>query len=163
MRQQYFVLVLAHSLHGRLRRIQIPHKYLYAALLFLLFGSVATFGMISSYVRMTVKISNYNNLRAEVDTLRAKVKALKAEKTEKDHQLASLQLLAREVQMAYGLTRSMEGSSDIAGESSLVPTVKESIEEYNFLRSASVSTFSATTCASGSRTTSPHCGPCRAA
>src|ERR687886_447267 len=102
MRQQYFVLVLAHSLHGRLRRIQIPHKYLYAALIFFFFSSVAMFGMISSYLRMTVKIANYNTLRSEVDTLRARVRALNAEKTEKDHQLASLQLLAREVQMAYG-------------------------------------------------------------
>ena len=48
-------------------------------------------------VRMTVKISNYNTLRAEVDTLRARYRTLQRETTEKDHQLASLQVLAREV------------------------------------------------------------------
>ena len=32
MKQHYFVVVLAHSLHGRLRRIHIPHQALYLVL-----------------------------------------------------------------------------------------------------------------------------------
>ena len=32
MKQHYFVVVLAHSLHGRLRRIHIPHQALYVVL-----------------------------------------------------------------------------------------------------------------------------------
>ena len=38
--QPYFVLVLAHSLHGRLRRVHIPHKVIYAGFVF----SVLSFG-----------------------------------------------------------------------------------------------------------------------
>ena len=139
MRQQYFVLVLAHSLHGRLRRIQIPHKYLYAALALILFSSVAMFGMISSYLRMTLKVSNYNSLRKEVGMLRERYRALRREKDEKEHQLASLQVLANEVSLAYGIKQALEGPSDITSEGALLPTFKQSLEEYNFLRSANYS------------------------
>lgn len=139
MKQHYFVVVLAHSLHGRLRRIHIPHHSIYVVLVLALFGSVSLFGMVSSYIRMTWKISNYNSLRSEVDTLRNKYQALQRENNQKQEQLASLQLMASEVSMALGLKRRLEGADDISEEGPLVPTFKESIEEYNFLKSASFS------------------------
>ena len=139
MRQQYFVVVLAHSLHGRLRRIQIPHKYFYVLIALVLFSSMAMFGMISSYLRMTMKVSNYNSLRQEVRMLRARYEALQREKDEKDHQLASLQVLANEVSAAYGIKRTLEGPSDISSEGAVLPTYSQSLEEYNFLRSANYS------------------------
>ena len=92
MKQHYFVVVLAHSLHGRLRRFHIPHHALYVVVVLALFGSVSLFGMVSSYLRMTWKISNYNSLRSEVDTLRDKYKALQRENDQKQEQLASLQV-----------------------------------------------------------------------
>ena len=88
MKQHYFVVVLAHSLHGRLRRIHIPHQALYVVLALALFGSVSLFGMVSSYLRMSWKVANYNTLRTEVDTLRHQYKALQRENGEKDAQLA---------------------------------------------------------------------------
>ena len=139
MKQHYFVVVLAHSLHGRLRRIHIPHQSIYLVLALALFGSVSLFGMVSSYIRMTWKVSNYNSLRTEVDTLRNKYQALQRENNQKQEQLASLQLMASEVSMALGLKRKLEGADDISEEGPLVPTFKESIEEYNFLKSASFS------------------------
>ena len=139
MKQHYFVVVLAHSLHGRLRRIHIPHQALYAVVVLALFGSVSLFGMVSSYLRMTWKVANYNSLRTEVDTLRNRYQALQRENDQKQEQLASLQLMASEVSMALGLKRKIEGADDIAEEGALVPSFKESIEEYNFLKSASFS------------------------
>ena len=139
MKQHYFVVVLAHSLHGRLRRIHIPHQSIYIVLALALFGSVSLFGMVSSYLRMTWKVSNYNTLRSEVDTLRFKYQELQRENDQKQEQLASLQLMASEVSMALGLKRKLEGADDIASDSDLIPTYKESIEEYNFLKSASFS------------------------
>jgi hypothetical protein len=70
--QPYFVVVLAHSLHGRLRRIHIPHKAVYAAFIFALFGCLFVFGFLSSYLRMAMKVAHYNTLRHEVDSLRVK-------------------------------------------------------------------------------------------
>jgi murein DD-endopeptidase MepM/ murein hydrolase activator NlpD len=139
MKQHYFVVVLAHSLHGRLRRIHIPHQALYLVLGLSLFGTFSLFGMVSSYLRMTWKVSNYNTLRSEVDTLRNKYQVLERENDQKKEQLASLQLMASEVSAALGLKRKLEGADDIADEGPLVPTFRESIEEYNFLKSASFS------------------------
>src|SRR5580700_4215371 len=141
MKQHYFVVVLAHSLHGRLRRIHIPHQSIYLVLGLALFGSVSLFGMVSSYLRMTWKVSNYNTLRSEVDTLRNKYQVLQRENDQKQEQLASLQIMASEVSMALVLKRKLERADDIANEGPLVPNFKESIEEYNFLRSANFSRF----------------------
>jgi murein DD-endopeptidase MepM/ murein hydrolase activator NlpD len=142
MKQHYFVVVLAHSLHGRLRRVHIPHHSLYIVLALALFGGVSLFGMVSSYLRMTWKISNYNSLRSEVDTLRNRYQALQRDDDQKKEQLASFQMLASEMTMALGLKRKIEGTDDIADEGPLMPTFKESIEEYNFLKSASLSRVS---------------------
>ncbi len=139
MKQHYFVLVLAHSLHGRLRRIHIPHQALYVVLGLALFGGISLFGMVSSYLRMTWKVSNYNALRDQVNTLRNQYKALREENDEKSEQLASLQIMASEMTTSLGLKREFEGSDSIADEGPLVPSYQESIEEYNFLKSANFS------------------------
>ena len=139
MKQHYFVVVLAHSLHGRLRRIHIPHQALYLVVGLALFGSVSLFGMVSSYLRMTWKVSNYNSLRDQVDTLRNKYQALLAENGQKEEQLASFQMMASEVSVALGLNQGSVATDDIAEEGPLVPDYKESIDEYNFLKTASIS------------------------
>jgi len=139
MKQHYFVVVLAHSLHGRLRRIHVPHQALYVVLALALFGSVSLFGMVSSYLRMSWKVANYNALRDQVNTLRNRYQQLQQENIEKKEQLASLQLMASEVSVALGLKGRLEGADDIASEGPLVPSYRESLEEYNFLKSASYS------------------------
>ncbi len=139
MRQQYFILVLAHSLHGRLRRVHVPHQVIYGVLALAIFGSVSLLGMVTSYVRMALKVSSYNSLRQEVDTLKFRYKALQKENTQKQEQLASLEVLANEVTIAYGIKHQLEGPADIAGEGPLVPDFKESLDQYNFLKSASFS------------------------
>src|ERR1700676_3020004 len=139
MKQHYFVVVLAHSLHGRLRRVHIPHQAMYAVVALALFGSVSLFGMVSSYVRMTWKMAGYNSLRSEVDTLRNKYQQLQRENNQKQEQLASLQKMASEVSVALGLKHGLEGADDIAEEGTLIPNYQESFDEYNFLKSANIS------------------------
>src|SRR6266404_5704681 len=139
MKQHYFVVVLAHSLHGRLRRIHIPHQALYVIVGLALLGSFSLFGMVSSYLRMTWKVANYNTLRDQVTTLRNRYQDLQRENSEKNEQLASLQLMASEVSVALGLKRQHDGADDIASQGPLLPSYRESIEEYNFLKSANYS------------------------
>jgi murein DD-endopeptidase MepM/ murein hydrolase activator NlpD len=139
MRQPYFILVLAHSLHGRLRRVHIPYQVIWVVLVLLGIGSLSAVGFLSSYLRMTWKVSNYNSLRHEVDTLRNRYQALQRESNQKSEQLASLQLLANEVSLAYGIKQKLEGPSDISAEGKLIPTYKESLAEYDFLKGASYS------------------------
>jgi len=144
MKQHYFVVVLAHSLHGRLRRIHIPHHSIYVVLALALFGGFSLFGMVSSYLRMTWKVANYNSLRTEFDTLRNKYQEQQREIDQKQEQLASLQLMATEVSMALGLRRKIEGTDDISEEGPLMPNFSESIEQYNFLKSANFSRLNRT-------------------
>jgi murein DD-endopeptidase MepM/ murein hydrolase activator NlpD len=139
MKQHYFVVVLAHSLHGRLRRIHIPHHALYVVVALALFGSVSLFGMVSSYLRMTWKVANYNTLRTENTTLRNQYQQLERENDQKQQQLASLQMMATEVSVALGLKRGLEGADDISDEGTLAPSYQESLDEYNFLKTASIS------------------------
>jgi murein DD-endopeptidase MepM/ murein hydrolase activator NlpD len=139
MKQHYFVVVLAHSLHGRLRRIHIPHQALYVVVALALFGSVSLFGMVSSYLRMSWKVANYNSLRTQVDTLRSEYHQLQRESDQKQEQLASLQLMASEVSVALGLKDRLEGTADISDEGPLVPNFQESLDQYYFLKSTSYS------------------------
>lgn len=137
--QPYFVLVLAHSLHGRLRRVHIPHKAIYAAFTLALIGCFSVFGFVSSYARMTWKVANYNSLRQEVDSLRAKYQELQKVTNQKNEQLATLETFASEVSVAYGLKSKPETSTDISNGSPLAPNFRESLSEYNLLQSASIS------------------------
>src|SRR5215467_13853713 len=119
MRQNYFILVVAHSLHGRLRRIQVPHQVVYAVLGLALFGGLSVFGFVSSYARMAWKVANYNALKREADSLRARYRNLQRTVNETNVQLASLQTLASEISVATGFKQKMEGPSSIASEGAL--------------------------------------------
>jgi murein DD-endopeptidase MepM/ murein hydrolase activator NlpD len=136
MKQEYFVVVLAHSLRGRLRRVHIPHTAIYAVLLLALLGCFSAFGFIASYARMALKVANYNALRREADSLRSRYQTLLNNANQQERQLASLEIYAREVSLAYGIKKSLEGPHDISSEGKLVPTYSESLEDYDYLRRA---------------------------
>ena len=136
MKQEYFVVVLAHSLRGRLRRVHIPHQTVYIILALALLGSVSIFGFVASYARMAWKVANYNALKREADALRLRYQNLQKEVSQTDKQLASLEVYANEVSMAYGIKQKLEGPSDISAQGKLIPSFSESVQDYDFLRSA---------------------------
>ena len=136
MRQEYFVVVLAHSLRGRLRRVQIPHTAVYAVLALAILGCFSTFGFVASYARMAWKVANYNALKREADSMRARYQNLQKVVSETNVQMASLQLYAKEVSVAYGIKQKLEGPSDISSEGKMVPSFAESLQEYNYLVNA---------------------------
>ena len=141
MKQNYFILVLAHSIHGRLRRIHIPHQAVYAILALAVLGCFSLFGFVSSYARMAWKVANYNALKQEAEVLRARYQNLQKVVNQTDEQLASLKLYANEVSLAYGIKQKLEGPADISSEGRLVPTYSETLEEYNALRSTTFARF----------------------
>jgi murein DD-endopeptidase MepM/ murein hydrolase activator NlpD len=134
MKQEYFVVVLAHSLRGRLRRIHVPHQAVYITLTLALVGCFSIFGMAASYARMAWKVANYNNLRSEADQLRARYQNLQKVVSQTNEQLASLEVFAKEVQVAYGIKQKLEGPPDISSEGKLAPSFAESIADYNYLQ-----------------------------
>jgi murein DD-endopeptidase MepM/ murein hydrolase activator NlpD len=136
MEQEYFVVVLAHSLRGRLRRVHIPHTAVYAVLGLALLGCFSVFGFVTSYARMAWKVANYNALKKEADSMKARYQNLQKVVSETNVQMASLQLYAKEVSVAYGIKQKLEGPSDISSEGKMVPSFSESLQEYNYLINA---------------------------
>jgi len=136
MKQEYFVVVLAHSLRGRLRRIHIPHQAVYITLALALVGCFSLFGIAASYARMAWKVANYNNLRREADQLRARYRNLQKVVSQTNEQMASLEVFAKEVKAAYGIGQRLEGPSDISAEGKLVLSFADSVADYNYLRTA---------------------------
>lgn len=140
MSQQFLVVELAHPGSGQVKRIQIKYRTIF---LFLAATMVVTFGALgafSSYMRMFLKVSHYNELRANFDHLRDRYQHLQQLSKQHNQQMASLESLASEISASYGInqpgvndTRPMD--DDFEGDKS----VKESIEEFNFLKSANYS------------------------
>lgn len=134
MNQPYFVVVLAHSVHGRLRRLHVSHTILYTVLALAVVGCFTTFGFLASYARMAWKVSNYNTLRDEVSSLQQRYQNLQKSNEQTKEQMATLQMLATEVTTAYGIKERLEGPATISSESRLVPTYQQTLEQFNLLR-----------------------------
>ncbi len=138
MKQHYFIVVLAHSFHGRLRRLHIPHQAVYAVLALAVLGAFSVMGMVTSYARMAWKVANYNSLQNQLETLQGKYQNLQKTASQTNDQLATLQLFASEVSLAFGVKRQLEGAADISGEAPLLPSYNETVDQYNFLKSANI-------------------------
>jgi murein DD-endopeptidase MepM/ murein hydrolase activator NlpD len=141
MNHQYFVVEFAHSVHGRVKRIQISYKFLAYFFCSVCFAGLLAFGLFSSYLQMTWKVSHYNQLRTDFDRLRVRYQELQRVSRQHNEQMASLETLANEVSVAYGINEPVTASTagSLGAEDALTPNVKESIEEYNFLKAASFS------------------------
>lgn len=141
MKQNYFIVVLAHSLHGRLQRIHIPHRFVYAGLGAAGVVLLMALTVVGSYARMALKVANYNSLQQEAQVLRTRYDNLQRKVKQTDEQLASLQLLADEVTAAYGVRKQLAGSPDLMAEapsSDLIPTMRETLAEYSYLRTTNL-------------------------
>lgn len=142
MNQPYFIVVLAHSLHGRIRRFHIDQKVVVLVLGLALLGCFSVLGFVSSYLRMAWKVANYNALRNEASMLRSRYQKLQTEANQTNDQLAKLTILASEVSMAYGIKKveptsfGTEPNSSTPVASKLIPTYRESLQEYDTLRLA---------------------------
>ncbi len=141
MKQNYFIVVLAHSIHGRLRRIHVPHQAIYGILALAVLGCFSLFGFVSSYARMALKVANYNALKQEAEIMRAKYQNLQKIVNQTDEQLATLKLNAREVSLMIGVTKRLEGPVDISSEGRLVPSFTETIDEYDHLKATNFARF----------------------
>ncbi|MEP6715169.1 MAG: M23 family metallopeptidase [Terriglobia bacterium] len=138
MKQDYFIVVLAHSLHGRLQRIHVPYRFIYSGLGALVLLFLMVFGVVGSYARMALKVANYNSLQQEAQVLRMRYNNLQKKVRQTNEQLASLQVLAEEVTSAYGVKKQITGSPDLIGEAPLVPTMRETLAEYDYLRTTNL-------------------------
>jgi murein DD-endopeptidase MepM/ murein hydrolase activator NlpD len=138
LKQDYFILELAHSFHGRLRRIHIPHRFIYSAAGVLGVSMLLIFSVVGSYARMAWKVSDYNSLQHEAQLMRQRYETLQQKVKQDNEQMASLQSLADEVATAYGVRKQITGSGDLIGEAPLAPTMHDTLAEYNYLRTTNL-------------------------
>jgi murein DD-endopeptidase MepM/ murein hydrolase activator NlpD len=138
LKQDYFIVVLAHSLHGRLQRIHIPHRVVYGIAGALALTFLIAFSVVGSYARMAWKVSNYNALQHEAEMLRQRYETLQKKVAQTNEQMASLQVLADEVTSAYGIRKQIVGSPDLVAEAPLVPSLHDTLQEYDFLKTTNV-------------------------
>ena len=139
MRKNYFIVVLAHSTHGRIKRLHIPHYAVHIVLSLALFGSIAGIGLFSSYGRMFLKVSELNQLRAEKAALELKYGQLVELAEQRDVQLESLGNLATEVSIAFGIKRQEEDSADVVGSGIGSAGYSDSYQQFDFLQQVQVS------------------------
>lgn len=137
MRKRFYILFVARDAEGQLRKIPIPMPYMYVFLAGALIGMMTVTGMAGSYARMLLKVSHFNELRAEKDQLKKNYSKLEQVTKEKDIQVASLGSLASEVSALYGLKQ----------DSKLLPTqehaepeqVQASLDQLAMLRHSAFS------------------------
>ena len=103
MSKRFYILFVARGEDGQLRKVPIPHHYLYVIAVGAVIGVLGLTGLASSYVRMLMKVSSYNQLRAEREDLKTRYDHLEQVSKERDIQVASLGSLASEVSSLYGL------------------------------------------------------------
>src|SRR5437016_1189135 len=103
LRKRFYILFVARDDDGQLRKIPIPVQYLYVFVVGAAIGFLSLTGIASSYARMLLKVSRYNELRTEKEDLRNRYSRLEQVANERDIQVASLGSLASEVSALYGL------------------------------------------------------------
>ena len=140
MRKNHFIVVVAHSVHGRIRRVHIPRYAIHLGLAAVLLATIATIGLVSSYTRMAVKAFEFNELRAEKEALQRTYDALAQRSEERDVQLESLGSLASEVSMAFGIKRQTDEAGDAGFGLSFDQSYSRSRSQYDFLQQVQVST-----------------------
>jgi murein DD-endopeptidase MepM/ murein hydrolase activator NlpD len=140
MHQSYFVLD-GPSENGQIRRIHISNKVLACCLTTVLLAFTFAMVLFSSYVRMSWKVSHYDQLRTQLEQLRSRYQELQRVSRQHTEQMAALENLASEVSVSYGINQHAfsKNAATQASAEALTPSAEESIEEYNFLKSANFS------------------------
>lgn len=102
MERKLYTLLIFPGAHGKLRKVRLPFYIAHILLGFSMVGIVTVAALATSYGRMLLKVSNYNDVRADREALKSKYRTLQNVVTETNAKLGSLQSLATEVALTYG-------------------------------------------------------------
>lgn len=141
MGKEFLVIELADSGSGQMKRFQIRYRtiaFLASAIVLL---TLVCLGAFTSYLHMSVKVSHYDALRTNYANLQSRYHQLEQVTKEHTQQMASLESLAGEISASYGLNQpdAAPGASTPMDSDSADTTVKESIDQFNFLKAANYS------------------------
>jgi len=123
------------STPGKLRKLIVPAYLLHGLALLALIGSITVIAGLGSYSRMLWKVGNYNALRHDQDTLKKQYRQLQSSVNDTNQRLDSLQSLATEVAMTYGVLRYHPAAFDQL-DAAITPqdAFDRSVEQYTFLK-----------------------------
>ncbi len=135
MRSKFYTFLIASSNEGRVRRVRVPHSIVHLLALLVVVGSVTVFAAVTSYSRMLWKVTNYNELRTEKATLQKQYTHLQAVVSDTNQRLSSLQSLATEVAMSYGIIRFRQTPFGLSeGPEGAEAEHQRTLEQYDFLK-----------------------------
>jgi murein DD-endopeptidase MepM/ murein hydrolase activator NlpD len=135
MKFKSYTFFVASNTHGKLSKMRIPFYVLQLLLVLAVVGGATVVAGVASYGRMLWKAVNYNQVRGERDSLKQQYQELQAMVKESNQRLNSLQSLATEVAMTYGIIRFRRTPFDV----SEAPVASEeafqrSVEQFDYLR-----------------------------
>jgi murein DD-endopeptidase MepM/ murein hydrolase activator NlpD len=102
MERKFYTFLIFPGAHGKLRKIQLPFYVVHLVMAFSVIGLITVAALTSSYARMLLKVSHYNNLRSEREALKTQYRSLENTVSQTNAKLDSLQSLAAEVALTYG-------------------------------------------------------------
>jgi murein DD-endopeptidase MepM/ murein hydrolase activator NlpD len=137
LQKRFYILFVARGDDGQLRKISIPVHYLYVFVVGAAIGFLSLTGIASSYTRMLLKVSRFNELRTEKDQLKNSYSRLEQVAKERDVQVASLGSIAGEVSALYGL-KSEPTLVTAASEQIQDAAVSSSLSQLHALRSSAL-------------------------
>src|SRR5277367_5907237 len=103
--KSFYTFFIASNASGGMRRVRVPWYVLHVLAILAVVGGITVAAGMGSYSRMLWKATNYNSLRREQDNLKQQYVQLQTQVKDTNQRLSSLQSLAGEVAMAYGITR----------------------------------------------------------
>ena len=137
MKGKYYTFFIASSSSGDMRRVRVPFYLLHVLAILAVVGGITVVAGMGSYSRMLWKTTDYNSLRREQDSLKQQYTQLQTQVKDTDQRLNSLQSLAGEVAMAYGITRFRQtpfGLTDAAAQPDTDTAFQTSLEEFSYLQ-----------------------------
>ena len=123
-------MIIAHPLHGRIKRLHVPHVALHVGVGLVVLAVIVAIGLGAGYHRQTTKAQR---LATENAALQGEYDNLLLTVEERNRQLESLSSLARQVSIAYGISRD-ERDAEIAFGSELEPAYYASLSQFEQLR-----------------------------
>jgi murein DD-endopeptidase MepM/ murein hydrolase activator NlpD len=137
LQKRFYILFVARGDDGQLRKISIPVHYLYVFVVGAAIGFLSLTGIASSYTRMLLKVSQFNQLRTEKDQLKDNYSKLEQVAKERDVQVASLGSIAGEVSALYGLKSqpTLAANTDEIHDAD----VSSSLDQLHLLRTSALS------------------------
>jgi murein DD-endopeptidase MepM/ murein hydrolase activator NlpD len=135
MGRKDYTFFIASNASGGMRRVRVPFYVLHLLGILAAVGGITVLAGMGSYSRMLWKATDYNSLHRQQDTLKVQIRQLQTQVKDTNERLSSLQSLAGEVAMAYGITRFRQTPFQLSDDAEEADSqYQESVDEFSYLQ-----------------------------